>query len=190
MASSGRGARALAAPGIVVLLVAAAGADPVGKWRTPEGSLWFGQNAPEGSVWLGEIEGLEATEGGRGDASAAPEEATSEAAREGRERMRERAEQRAVARERRQALREAVELATQAVIRGNLGWVIVGSVRNRAADPVHDVRVGAGGVWESTEPETIPAGGEATFRLEVPSYPYTEYDAVPPVEIDWKERHS
>ncbi|MGH7820596.1 MAG: hypothetical protein ACREQ9_12550 [Candidatus Binatia bacterium] len=174
---------------LVVVVAASTGAEEVQKWRTPDGKLYFGSRPPAGSVPLGAVGRLDTLDEGReaDTGSASPDEAE-RVGREAAEIREDRAEKRAAERARRKALARAVEIGPHSVTRGNLNWIVVGVVRNTAPEPVHDVRVGSGGTWVATDPATIEARSEATFRLEVPLYPMAEDDRLPPLEARWREQ--
>jgi len=173
--------------GMSLTLAAPAPADAIRKWRTPDGKLYFGDRPPAGSKLLGMIESTERVE----TVDVPPPDPVPRkpgAAEAGAEISRRRAAEREAERERAHRLASAVEFGPHTVTLGNLNWIVVGVVRNRADESVHDVRVGAGTAWTRTEPSTIPGKSEATFRLEVPRYAYGDTDAFPGLEVDWREK--
>ncbi|MGH7859078.1 MAG: hypothetical protein ACREQY_17265 [Candidatus Binatia bacterium] len=177
----------------VLLAARSSPAEEVQKWRTPDGKLYFGSRPPPGSRPLGAVGRLETVDEPAADESgSAPsedaEKGGDEASREAAEIREERAAGRAAKRARAKALSRAVEIGPHTVTRGNFNWIVVGVVRNTAPEAVHDVRVGSAGTWVATDPATVEAKGEATFRLEVPMYPIAEDDSLPPLEARWLEQ--
>jgi hypothetical protein len=171
--------------GLFALLVAGPPlrGDVVEKWRTPEGTLYFGARPPAGSTPLGTVRSLDTVDdSGAGPPDAAEAEKTRAGAAVVREK---RAERSAEKRVRRELLSRAIEIGPHAVTRGNFNWIVTGVVRNTAPEDVHGVEVGAGGAWVATDPPTIPPREQATFRLEVPIYPMAEDDVLPPLEARW-----
>jgi hypothetical protein len=164
-------------------------AQVIHKWRTPEGRVYFGDKPPAGSESLGVVGEIGIVSGGTTTSGAGPAADDEKAAAEAGVAIRaKRAADRQAEAERRQKLADAVRIATFVTTRGRFHWVVNGVVENSATESVHDVEVGCGGAWVKTEPSIIPAGGQATFRLEVEKFPLSESDELPPPQARWREQ--
>jgi hypothetical protein len=166
----------------------ALGAGDIGKWRTPDGGLYFGSDPPAGSTPLGTLKDSP-TRAAADPAGSAP--AADEAARAGREILQERGRERQEDRARRAELSRAVAISDLVATRGNLGWQMNGAVENSSDYPVHNVRVGAGRTWTRAAPADLEPGQKASFQL------YVEFegpvglpddDAAPRLSVVWNEK--
>ncbi len=159
----------------VVLLASVASAGEIGKWTTPDGGTYYGDNPPAGSTPAGEI-------GGHVSYATQPVvQPEAPGAAEPGDLLAERREARAAEREARREARIRANLPAQLRASGAVAiggaeqrsdsyrGVLTGSVINGHEEPIYHVRVCdtySDRCWRTT-PRVIQPGGHGTFGVEV-----------------------